>query len=270
MIALWLAAAAASAAATAPAPPSTRQLVAGAEYAVRANRLDQASLMVTRAMRAGAGGPDLDRVLADLAYASGKYPEALARYDELLKLAPSDSSLLEPAGISALKLGEADRAVLLLSRATSASGASWRAWNALGAAADLRSDWPTADKCYEQAERLAPGEAAPVNNTGWSLLLRGDWAGALGFFEKAAEMDPKSLRAANNLELARNALAAELPPRRSGESDASWAARLNDAGVAAAIRGDRSRATSAFTQAMDVSGAWYARAADNLEELGSR
>jgi hypothetical protein len=45
---------------------------------------------------------------------------------------------------------------------------------------------------------------------------------------------------------------------------------LNDAGVAAAILGDKRRATAAFTQALDVSGTWYSRAANNLETLGSR
>jgi tetratricopeptide (TPR) repeat protein len=159
---------------------------------------------------------------------------------------------------------------LLLSRATSARGASWRAWNALGVVADLRSDWTTADECYDEAARLAPNEVEPVNNRGWSHLLRGNWRDALGLFEKAVFLDPKSTRAVNNLELARSALAAELPSRRPGESDSSWAGRLNDAGLAAAILGNKGRATAAFSQALDVSGTWYARAANNLKALGSR
>jgi Flp pilus assembly protein TadD len=109
-----------------------------------------------------------------------------------------------------------------------------------------------------------------VNNLGWSHLLRGNWKEALSLFEKAVALDPKSNRAANNLELARSALAAELPNRRAGESDSSWAARLNDAGVAAAILGDKGRATAAFSQALDVSGTWYVRAANNLEAFRGR
>jgi len=75
---------------------------------------------------------------------------------------------------------------------------------------------------------------------------------------------------ARNLELARSAIDASLPARRSGESDADWAARLNDAGLAAAILGDKARATAAFTQAVDASGTWYARAANNLEAMGKQ
>jgi Flp pilus assembly protein TadD len=274
MIPLLLIAAAVRAAPAATSPlvaalpqPSAHELLVGAEQALQADRLDQATMMVSRAMTAGASGAELDRVLADLAYASGKYVEALARYQALLKIAPSDRALLEPAGIAALKLGNADRAAPLLLRATAGNGGSWRAWNALGAIADMKADWATADQCYDQAERRAPTEAAPVNNRGWSLLLRGRWQEARAYFERAAVMNPGSKRIADNLELAKVALSADLPRRRPGEPDRTWAERLNDAGVAAEILGDKQRAVAAFTQALDASGTWYERAANNLEAV---
>ncbi|HKU92717.1 MAG TPA: hypothetical protein VJP82_05150, partial [Sphingomicrobium sp.] len=104
-----------------------------------------------------------------------------------------------------------------------------------------------------------------INNRGWSRLLRGDWQGAADFLQKAATLAPKSVRAANNLELARAALSADLPVRNPGESDRDWAARLNDAGMAAQLLGDRKRAIAAFTQALEASGSWYERAANNLQ-----
>jgi len=270
MIELLLVVAAVATAPAATPPPNTRGLIAGAEHAIQANRLDQARLMIARAVGSGAAGPELDRVTADLDYASGRYQQAFARYQSLLKTSAFDESLLERAGIAALKLGDVTNASLLLSRATSTRGASWRAWNALGVVADLRKDWTAAIACYDEASRLAPGEVEPVNNRGWSHLLRGDWKEALSLFEAAVALDPKSARAINNLELARSALAAELPGRRAGESDSSWAARLNDAGVAAAILGDKGRATAAFSQALEVSDTWYFRAANNLEALRSQ
>jgi Flp pilus assembly protein TadD len=247
--------------------PSVHELLVGAEQAVQADRLDQATVMISRAVATGASGADLDRVLADLAYARGRYAEALARYEALVKIAPSDRTVLEPAGIAALKLGDAERASPLLLRATAGNGGSWRAWNALGAIADIKADWATADQCYDQAERRAPTEAAPVNNRGWSLLLRGRWQDARAYFERAAVMNPNSKRIADNLELANVALSADLPRRRPGESDRAWAERLNDAGVTAEILGDRQRAVAAFTQALDASGSWYERAANNLEAV---
>ena len=264
---------AAAAVSTAPAPVSPAlapQLLEGASHAIHVNRLDQASMMIARAVAAGASGRQLDRVLADLAYAKGSYSEALSRYELLLKLAPQDQSLIEPAAIAALKLGQVDRASLLLSSATYQHVTSWRLWNARGVVADLTQDWRRADECYDRASALAPLEAEPVNNHGWSLVLRGKWSEALVIFERAVALDPKLERAANNLELARMAVAADLPPRASGESGSAWAARLNDAGVAAALLGNKDRAKAAFTQALDISDIWYARAADNLEALAGR
>jgi hypothetical protein len=92
----------------------------------------------------------------------------------------------------------------------------------------------------------------------------------VGLFEKAAPRDPKSSRIANNLELARAALASDLPKRRPGEDDRAWAARLNDAGVAALLLGDKQRAVAAFAQALEASGSWYDRAANNLKAANSR
>lgn len=258
---------AAAAVASAPAPPSTQALLTGANHALQANRVDQAGVMIARAMAAGASGVAVDRALANLVYARGNYREAALRYDALLKAAPGDQSLLEPAAIAALKLGDVDRAEALLGKATAERGASWRSWNACGIAADLKQDWIRADECYAHAIRLAPNEVEAVNNLGWSLLMRGDWNAALSHFEQAATIDPKSQRVRNNLELARAALAAGLPNRKRGESDSSWAARLNDAGVAASMRGDKARAAAAFTQALDVNGTWYSRAANNLDTL---
>jgi tetratricopeptide (TPR) repeat protein len=263
---------AATAAASLPAQKAepSHVVIEQAQHALRAGRIDQAKLMIERAIASGAAGANLDRSLADLAYASGKDTEALARYEALLKDAPSDQALLEPAAIAALKLGHVQRAFSLLSRATSEPGASWRAWNAMGVVADSRSDWTLADRCYEKAATLAAHEPGPVNNFGWSLLLRGHWKGAVAAFEMAVAMDPRNVRASDNLELARSALAADLPLRRAGESAASWAARLNDAGVAAAILGEKERATAAFSRALHVSDTWYPRAADNLQALAGR
>jgi tetratricopeptide (TPR) repeat protein len=129
----------------------------------------------------------------------------------------------------------------------------------------MKGDWAAADAAYDQAERLSAGHFEVVNNRGWSRLLRGDWQGAVEFLQRAATIDPKSLRTANNLELARTALSTDLPGRNPGESDRDWAARLNDAGMTAQLLGDRKRAIAAFTQALEASGSWYERAANNLQ-----
>ena len=238
-----------------------------AEHAIAVGRLDQARAMIADRIARGVRGEGVDRALADLAYADGKSAEALERYKLLLGRHPTDRLIAERAAISAIKAGEYSQAKGLAEHATGLAGASWRAWNARGVAADLRGDFETADASYQRALALAPDEGSVLVNMGWSKLLRGDWNGAVAPLEQAATLMPKSERAANDLELARAALANDLPQRRSGESDEDWAARLNDAGMAAQLRGERARAIAAFSQAIETRASWYARAANNLGAL---
>jgi Flp pilus assembly protein TadD len=246
------------------AAPPTAQPLSEAAHAIEAGRLDQARKMIGNAVAAGVKGPAVDRLLADIAFASGRNAEALAGYRALLARNPTDPMLAERAGIAALKTGDPASAEVLLDRATASPRSSWRAWNARGVVADLKHDWLRADAAYAEAGKRSPDQAEVHNNMGWSKLLRGEWPEGLALLLRAAQLDPGSRRIADNLELARAALAEDLPRRRSGESDLDWAARLNDAGVVARLRGDRARAIAAFSQAIEARHVWYERAANNM------
>lgn len=267
MIPILLLTLAAHAAIPASTKPDYQSLLGESAKAVDAGRIEQAKLMVARAMSDGAVGPKVDRLLGDIAFASGNYSEALARYRLLIDAKSADPLVCERAGIAAIKVRELVQASKMLDCATNTPSASARAWNARGVLADFNADWKAADESYDRAEQLAPTDAGIVNNRGWSMLLRGDWPTALSYFKQAAAFDPQSTRIRNNLELASAALAAELPKRRAGESDTDWAERLNDAGVAAELLGEKQRAVAAFTQALHASGTWYARAANNLQKI---
>jgi len=249
----------------AEAPSSVSLSEAG--RAIAAGRFDQAKAMLAAAVAAGAKGEAVDRLLADLALARGEYESALGLYKALLINNPNDALLLERGGIAALHRGKVADATALLDRATQLPGSSWRAWNARGAAADDQGRWDEADAAYARAAEIDPNRAEIANNQGWSMMLRGRWAEALANFERAGSIDPRLPRLANNLELARDAVSANLPARAAGEGDESYAARLNDAGVVAAAAGDRKRAESAFAQAIDLKSRWYAKAAENLAAL---
>ena len=254
--------AAASLAAADPAPAAVP--LGEVAHALEAGRVDQARTMIGNAVKAGASGPALDRLLADLAFASGDFAAALPRYQALLLASPSEARLYERAGISALRLRDVGQAARLLDKAVTVRGASWRAWNARGVAADFQRDWAKADEAYGQAVKLAPNRAEVLNNMGWSKLVRGQWAEAAALLEKAAAADPKSRQIADNLELAKAAISESLPERRPGESEADWAARLNDAGVIARVQGDRKKAIAAFARAIEARSQWFDRAANNL------
>jgi Flp pilus assembly protein TadD len=259
MAALAFIAAAATAAAVATPQPLT-----DAAHAIEVGRLDQARMMIGEAIKAGAQGDQVQRLLADLAFARNQNELALSQYQDLLLRQPNDAHMLERAGIAALRIGDIGIAWALLDRATALPAASWRAWDARAAAADQRGDWQLADFAYDRAEALAPDQPEIANNRGWSQFLRGDWPKALEFVKAAAARDPKSPRIANNLELVGAALSEDLPKRSPGESDDDWAARLNDAGVVARMNGSSARAVAAFTQAIEARSRWYDRAANNL------
>lgn len=252
------------AAAIAVAPPAQTLALTEAANALSNGRIEQARIMIGNAVQAGAQGPQLDRLLADLAFGSGDYRLALARYEALLASNPGHSLLAERVGICAIHLGDAARATSAIGQATASPAASWRAWNARGVLADQRGDWDEADLSYARSAKAAPDRPEILNNHGWSLLSRGRWNAALALLEQAVLLDPKSPRIANNLELARAAVSEDLPRRHDGESDGDWAARLNDAGVVAGIRGDRKRAIAAFAQAISARHHWFDRAANNL------
>jgi len=258
------------AAAIATAAPAPAEALSEASHALSSGRLEQARIMIGNAVKAGAQGPQLDRLLADLAFETRDYRIALARYEALLASHPGNALLAERAGISAFHLGDVERATSLIALATASPATSWRAWNARGVLADWRGDWAEADLAYSRAAKAAPDRPEIHNNLGWSLLARGRWNEALGSLEQAALLDPRSARIANNLELARAAVSEDLPRRHDGESDGDWAARLNDAGVVADIGGDGKRAIAAFAQAISARHRWFERAANNLAVTESR
>jgi len=241
-----------------------------AAHAIEVNRLEEARLILTNAVHQGYSGYRLDRLVADLAFATGSYADAEADYVSLLKLHPDDEAVAERGGISALKANDLAQARRLLSKAVSSPRATWRAWNAQGVLCDLKRDWAGADRAYAQAFVLSPDQPDLLNNKGWSLMLRGEAARALELFDGAVRLDPKNPRIANNRELARAAIAKDLPSRHSNESDAAYAARLNDAGIVAEEQGENARAIAAFSQAIDANDQWFARAANNLKEAETR
>jgi Flp pilus assembly protein TadD len=258
MISLLLAAAVVAA-------PASDAILAEAAHALSSGRPDQAKAMIGTAVAAGARGSAVDRLLADLAFETGRHADALAGYKALLAASPANMILAERAAIAALKSGQIAEASDLARRATSGSAASWRAWNALGVVSDLAGDWAAADAAYSRATQLSPDRAEIANNHGWSLLLRGQWEAAIPPLQRAAALSPTDARIRANLELALAAVADDLPRRGPQETSSQWAARLNDAGVVAQRKGDRRRSIAAFARAIEARSTWFERAANNLK-----
>src|SRR5690349_4159225 len=74
-------------AAPAASPASPASLIRDADHAITAGRLEEARLLIGRAVASGATGPSLERVLGDLAYRIDNFQEALNRYKHLAQIA---------------------------------------------------------------------------------------------------------------------------------------------------------------------------------------
>ena len=171
MLALLMAA---SVAAANPVDPRLLE----AAHAINTGRLEQARTMIGNAVAAGASGPPVERLLADLAFVSGRNDEALTRYKTLVAGNPADLLLAERAGIAALKAGDVERATVLIERAVTSAAPSWRAWNARGVLADLQRDWPAADAAYSRA-RSSRRAGGNLQQPGLVAAARGNWGEAI-------------------------------------------------------------------------------------------
>ena len=245
------------------APPGVT--LGDAHQALAAGRIEQARLIVDNALANGATGRDVDALLADIAFATGNNADAAARYARLAAADPANALFAERSAIAALRSGDTRNAGRLIISAYRFPNASWRTWNALGVIGDMGCNWRAADTAYARALELAPNEPVVLNNRGWSQMLRGHWQEAAALLERAAVLATANSQIRNNLQLVRSAIAQDLPARLTHESDAEWAARLDDAGVAAMLLHDRPRAVAAFSRAIAARGSWYRRAANNLK-----
>ena len=247
-----------------PLPVCSEEGVVQAREALAGNRLVQAGRMINR-LRPGCGvEPAFRRLEAGWMLASGRYHEALTRYEGLLLQNDGDPEILAGAGRAALRLGSLDRAAALLAQATELGSTDWHAWNSLGIIRDRQRQWAAAEAAYAQASQLAPEEASVWNNRGYSILLQGRVAEATPFLANAVALDPNMVGARNNLEIARALMGEYESQRRPGESARAWSRRLNNQGYAALLAGDREGARRLLAQAIEASPSRFEAAERNL------
>jgi Flp pilus assembly protein TadD len=252
----------------ATSPANDDRLVSAIANAIDKGRLTQAHEMLGR--MSVAPSEDARRTAAPLsaklALAERQDAVALSLYQKLLVDAPEDCALNQGTGIAAVRLGRISFGLARLEVAARLCPDQWKTWNALGVAYDLEQNWSGSGRAYASARVLAPGNAAVLNNAGYSLVLQRRFAEAATLLSDAARRAPTDKRIANNLDIAVVAAGDALAP--SSRSVDQESARLNNAGYAAYIAGRPDEARTYFDQAMQSSGAWFPRAAANRALLG--
>ena len=131
----------------------------------------------------------------------GGLDEAQAVAAKALKLKPDDPAVLAEVGKVKLAKGEATEAAALLARAVNGDAHDWKLRSALGLAYDRLGDYGRADRSYEAALRIAPDNAAVLNNFALSRAMANDLDGARGLARRAIAAPGADLRVRQNLAL---------------------------------------------------------------------
>lgn len=167
----------------------------------------------------------------DAYYALGRCPAAAAAYQLALKAnarsAPAETGL----GRCLLKTDPA-AAAAVLAQATRDDPGSAAAWNDLGVADDLTSNFPAALAAYDQALAVDPRMNSVEVNLGLSLALSGNGAAALQYLGPLAygqDATPKiredyaaALVAVGRESEARTVLAVDLTPQQVDDALAGY------------------------------------------------
>ena len=246
------------------ADPNQDKYLDQIELAIAGRRFVQADQMLSRVDTQLENQFRLSLIKADLLLAREENAEAFSLYIMLADQQSTNVRAATGAGLAALRLHRNDEAHQWLLLATSLEGADWRAWNGLGVSSDFQRNWKLSENAYERAIAAAPSNAMIWNNMGYSLLCQHRLDEAIKALEHAAELAPDSGKIQVNLDVA-NALVGHYPQsKKAGESMGQWAMRLNNAGYAALLAGDRTFARSLFSRAIEASDVRFLKAEANL------
>ncbi len=178
----------------------------------------------------------------------------------------SNAVALQGKGVALVRLGRYDEAASALQAAIDIDAGLWRSWNAMGVAADNQGRTEDALAAFRTAADLNPTEGAAFNNLGVSLMKAGRQPEAIEAFKQALAVEGAREAAEANLRLT-YAMGGDYSSATKALSDDRRPVALNNAGVAAASRGDKAEAKRLFTRALEESPHFYAKAYNNLSLL---
>lgn len=247
----------------AAAPVDLAQL----EAALRAGRHVQLKTLIERAKLARQTDPLIEVYLGEYWLANSQAEQALGLFQTLTGDPRAAARAHQGIGIAAFQLGQIDRAHEALGQAVALDPSLGRAWNALGATADLRRDWALADKAYGEALRLDPTNNAVLSNRGYSRVLQGRYQDAVADLTAAIRSQPNDARVRNNMRVAL-ALSGRYDEAFAGINRRDLHRELNNIGFVALLRGDYVSAEAYLNRALETSDVFYRKAWQNLVYLG--
>ena len=133
---------------------------------------------------------------------SGRFSEAEAIYQSVLKEHPEHPDALHLLGVLALQAGRADMAVGWFQRAINVRPDEPEFHNMCGEAYRVQQNYDAAIKHYEQALAIKPDFAGAHNNLGNTFVELRRFEDAIDCYQKAIAIDPRFPASHNNLGIA--------------------------------------------------------------------
>jgi Flp pilus assembly protein TadD len=196
---------------------------------------------------------------------AGKNGEAAKLFKMIADEAPN-ATALQGLGVASVRLGRFGDAEAALVAALDLDPELWRAWNALGVTRDHQGRTELAWMAFRRSAEINPADGASLNNLGVSQLKAGLEQEAIESFKLALNLDGAGEAAEANLRLA-FAMQGDYASAIKALPDDRRALALNNAGIAAASRGDTAEARQLFLRALEESPHFYAKAYRNLSLL---
>ncbi|HEY3696569.1 tetratricopeptide repeat protein [Phenylobacterium sp.] len=238
------------------------------QRALDERRYIDAGQMLDGAALSGSSDPRLVLLSGELDLARNRYADALGEFERALEAPATHAAALQGQGVALSLLGRSDKALAALALAVAADPSAWRAWNALASEYDRRQDWTQAESAYGKALAASANQAVVLNNRGYSRLLQHRPEEAVPDFVAALQKRPDLAEARTNLRLAL-AMKGDYGRATAAGANDDRAAILNNAGFAAALRGDYAESQDLLERAMKARSEYYSRASENLDVVRS-
>jgi Tfp pilus assembly protein PilF len=194
---------------------------------------------------------------------------AMKAFELALEREPENPGANERLGLLYLESQQDEAAENLLHAAIRLDPQRWRAYNGLGILADRRKEYASAEQHYDRAHVLQPGDAAVINNRGYSHYLAGKFEAAEADLRYAVQLGaPKGTWTNLGKVLARQGRYEEALESLAKETDTARAYNL--LGEVARDGGDLERARQFFSDAISAAPRWFQEAQDNLAAVNER
>jgi tetratricopeptide (TPR) repeat protein len=142
---------------------------------------------------------DTWRQLGDAHLAVGYIHDAIANYEQALRLRPERGEAYNNLGVAWLYLGELDKGIECLRAAIDLTPPSALTYNNLGFALKKQGNLAEAIAAFEQAVRLRPDHAEYTGNLAVTFHENGELDQAVAAYRETLRLEPNNARASNNL-----------------------------------------------------------------------